>query len=137
MSAIFPVLTQLYQCRPSEQAYSHYAETAQFRDPISIAKGKEQIQAQFNGMPKLFEKSETQGLPSLNATYGECKVLSNEGVNSSDIQLDLTQRYVFKVGGAEKTVRSLVTLQRDGGLITLHEEEWDHEPNKVLKVQRH
>jgi len=56
-------------------------------------------------------------------------------VNSDDIQLDLTQRYVFKVGGAEKTVRSLVTLQRgEGGLITLHEEEWDHEANKVLIV---
>ena len=41
------------------------------------------------------------------------KVLSNEGVNESDILMDLTQRYVFKVGGAEKTVRSLVTLQRD------------------------
>jgi hypothetical protein len=60
------------------------------------------------------------------------KVLSNEGVNESDILMDLTQRYVFKVGGAEKTVRSLVTLQRDlEGKITLHEEEWDHEPNKV------
>jgi hypothetical protein len=62
----------------------------------------------------------------------EMKVLSNEGVNESDILLDLTQKYTFKIGGAEKTVRSLVTLQRgDGGLITLHEEEWDHEPNKV------
>ena len=61
----------------------------------------------------------------------EMKVLSNEGVNESDILMDLTQRYVFKVGGAEKTVRSLVTLQRDSeGKLTLHE-EWDHEPNKV------
>ena len=60
------------------------------------------------------------------------KILSNEAVNESDILMDLTQRYVFKVGGAEKTVRSLVTLQRDSeGKITLHEEEWDHEPNKV------
>jgi hypothetical protein len=63
----------------------------------------------------------------------EMKVLSNEGVNKSDILIDLTQKYTFKIGGAEKTVRSLVTLQRQGddGLITLHEEEWDHEPNKV------
>ena len=67
----------------------------------------------------------------------EWKVLSNEGVNESDILMDLTQRYVFKVGGAEKTVRSLVTLQRDSeGKITLHEEEWDHEPNKVRPLQR-
>jgi hypothetical protein len=66
----------------------------------------------------------------------EMKVLSNEGVNESDILLDLTQKYTFKVGGAEKTMRSLVTLQREGGLITLHEEEWDHEPNKVWQWER-
>jgi len=31
----------------------------------------------------------------------------------------------------EKTIRSLVTLQRgNDGLITLHEEAWDHQPNK-------
>jgi hypothetical protein len=62
----------------------------------------------------------------------EMKVLSNEGgADEKHILVDLTQQYVFKVGGAEKTVRSLVTLQRgEGGLITLHEEEWDHEPNK-------
>lgn len=60
------------------------------------------------------------------------KVLSNEGINENDILMDLTQHYTFKAGGAEKTVRSLVTLQRDQtGKIILHEEEWDHEPNKV------
>jgi len=62
----------------------------------------------------------------------EYRVLSNEGLQEDDIQLDLTQRYVFKVGGAEKTLRSLITLQRgEGGMITLHEEKWNHEPNKV------
>jgi hypothetical protein len=65
------------------------------------------------------------------------KVLENQGGNKSDILVDLTQHYVFKVGGAEKTVQSLVTLQREGegGLITLHEEEWDHEPNKVCRMR--
>jgi len=43
---------------------------------------------------------------------------------------------VFRAGGMEKTIRSLVTLQRgEGGLITLHEEEWEHEPNKVCLRQ--
>jgi hypothetical protein len=65
----------------------------------------------------------------------EMKVLSNQGVNDSDIQLDLTQHYVFKFGGMEKTLRSLITLQRKDGLITLHEEEWDHEPNKVVLLE--
>ena len=99
---------------------------------MSIAKGKSQIQAQFNGMPKIFEKSETKVIPPERKPDVEYRVLPNEGLQEGDIQLDLTQRYVFKVGGAEKTLRSLITLQRgDGGMITLHEEEWNHEPNKV------
>lgn len=60
-SKIIQDILSLYQCNPSEKAYSHYTETAQFRDPVSIAKGKSQIQAQFNGMPKIFSSSETQG----------------------------------------------------------------------------
>ena len=49
-----------YSCRPSEKSYSHYAETAVFHDPVSIAKGKESIMSQFNGMPKVFARSETK-----------------------------------------------------------------------------
>ena len=48
---------------PFSFSYDHYADTAQFRDPVSIAKGKLQIQSQFNGMPKLFSNSETKGPP--------------------------------------------------------------------------
>lgn len=43
-----------YSLKPSEKSYSHYAETAVFHDPVSIAKGKKSIMSQFNGMPKLF-----------------------------------------------------------------------------------
>lgn len=49
-----------YSCRPSEKSYSHYAETAVFHDPVSIARGKESIMSQFNGMPKVFARSETK-----------------------------------------------------------------------------
>jgi hypothetical protein len=72
-------------------------------------------------MPKIFSNSETKDM----------RVLSGIG-EEGDIVLDLTQKYVFRVGSMEKTIRSLVTLKRDGeGMITLHEEAWDHEPNKV------
>ena len=72
-------------------------------------------------MPKIFSQSETKDM----------RVLSGTG-DEGDILLDLTQKYVFSVGSMEKTIRSLVTLKRDGeGMITLHEEAWDHEPNKV------
>lgn len=50
----------LYQLKPSEKAYSHYAPTAEFHDPVSIAKGKDEIQSQFNGMPKIFSESITK-----------------------------------------------------------------------------
>lgn len=53
-------ILQLYQCKPSHQAYSHYAENAVFHDPVSIARGKESIMSQFNGMPKIFARSETE-----------------------------------------------------------------------------
>jgi len=42
-----------YQLKPSEETYSHYSEDAVFHDPVSIARGKESIQSQFNGMPRV------------------------------------------------------------------------------------
>lgn len=54
------------------------------------------------------------------------------------MQLDLTQKYVFKSPipfkekGAEKTVNSKVTFTfNNQGLIEEHDEEWDHESNKT------
>lgn len=59
-------ILKLYQLDPNEQSYSYYAETAVFHDPVSIAKGKESIMSQFNGMPKIFARSDTKGwLPEL------------------------------------------------------------------------
>ncbi|BFZ56963.1 hypothetical protein PYCC9005_004013 [Savitreella phatthalungensis] len=125
----------LYQCKPSEHAYSIYADDAVFHDPVSIAQGKKSIMSQFNGMPKIFERSDTV----------KCDVLDHDGSSAAsagagtgaaaagtttDLKLDLTQHYVFKVGGAEKTLNSLVTLKRDAqGLVKQHDEEWDHKKN--------
>lgn len=113
---IIDEVLSLYQCKPTEKSYSHYSETAVFSDPVSIAQGKKSIMSQFNGMPKIFEKSDTQ----------KCDVLDD---GSKDIKLDLTQHYVFKLGKKEKTLNSLVTLKMQNGLIEHHEEEWDHKPN--------
>lgn len=56
----------------------------------------------------------------------------------SELQLNLTQHYVFKSPipfkkeGAEKTVNSKLTFKLNGqGLIEEHIEEWDHETNKT------
>jgi len=119
---IIDQVVSLYQCRPSEEAYSHYREDAVFHDPVSIAKGLKSIKSQFNGMPKLFERSDTQKL----------EVLDDQQQPNS-IVLNLTQHYVFKGSSTpEKTLNSKITLKMDSnGMIEHHEEEWDHKPNKT------
>lgn len=116
---------KLYQLQPSEQAYSHYSEDAIFHDPVSIAKGLDSIKSQFNGMPKVFAESVTE----------KCDLLASS--TADRIELNLTQRYVFKSPipfkekGTEKPVNSKVTFHLNRvGLIEKHDEEWDHETNK-------
>lgn len=113
---IIDEVLSLYQCKPTEKSYSHYAETAVFSDPVSIAQGKKSIMSQFNGMPKIFASSDTK----------KCDVLEGSG---PDLKLDLTQHYVFKLGKKEKTLNSLITLKMENGMIQHHEEEWDHKKN--------
>lgn len=117
---------QLYQLNPSEKAYRHYAPTAVFHDPVSIAEGLDSIRSQFNGMPKLFAESTTE----------KCDVLADTQPNT--IALNLTQHYVFKSPipfkskGTEKTVNSKVTFHMNAdGLIERHDEEWDHQGNRT------
>ena len=57
---IIDEVLSLYQLKPSEKSYSHYAQNAVFHDPVSIAQGLDSIKSQFNGMPKLFERSDTR-----------------------------------------------------------------------------
>lgn len=85
--------------------------------------GKKSIMSQFNGMPKIFVKSDTQ----------KCDVLDDKS-NPNDLKLDLTQHYVFKVGNKEKTLNSLITLKMQNGMIEHHEEEWDHKPNTTVSA---
>lgn len=63
----------LYQCNPKHDSYSHYTDEAVFHDPVSIARGKESIMSQFNGMPKLFAESTTERMSTHSPTcpYGQ------------------------------------------------------------------
>jgi hypothetical protein len=137
-------ILKLYQLEPSEKSYRHYADSAVFHDPVSIAKGKESLMAQFNGMPKIFARSDTKGISSaallwgrsLLTTFPEVAVLASS--TPSQLQLNLTQHYVFKSPipfkkeGFEKTMNSKLTFKLNGqGLIEEHIEEWDHEENKT------
>ena len=118
---IIDEVLSLYQLHPTDKSYSHYRQDAVFHDPVSIAKGLDSIKSQFNGMPKLFSRSDTQ----------TCDVLDDPKEPHS-LVLNLTQHYVFKGDKTpEKTVNSKVTLKLDShGMIEHHEEEWDHQPNK-------
>ena len=87
-------------------------------DPVSIAKGLDSIKSQFNGMPKLFAESITE----------KCDKLASS--TSNRIEINLTQKYVFKSPipfkekGMEKPVNSKVTFHLNGeGLIEKHDEE--------------
>ncbi|KAH9826018.1 glycoside hydrolase family 76 protein [Teratosphaeria destructans] len=123
----------LYQLHPTDQSYAHYHPTATFHDPVSIAQGLESIKAQFNGMPKLFARSETRKCEVLEpAAAGRHAAREAQGVGEC-VVLSLTQHYVFKGAGTpEKTLESKVSLAVDGeGLVRYHEEEWDHQPNKT------
>ena len=137
-------ILKLYQLEPSEQAYRHYADSAVFHDPVSIAKGKDSVKSQFNGMPKIFARSDTKGISLITScsdmlianTFSEVAVLASS--TPSQLQLNLTQHYVFKSPipfkkeGAEKTVNSKLTFKLNSqGLIEEHIEEWDHETNKT------
>ncbi|GIZ47663.1 hypothetical protein CKM354_001074800 [Cercospora kikuchii] len=134
----------LYQINLTDESYTHYHPTAVFHDPVSIAKGKESIMSQFNGMPKLFSSSTTQKCELLPSPTSSIAPINNsDGIpttsvagpesGGSVIVLDLTQHYVFKGDKTpEKTLNSKVTLLLDkDGFIRHHEEEWDHEPNKT------
>ncbi|MCJ1420784.1 hypothetical protein MMC32_007143 [Xylographa parallela] len=118
---IIDEVLSLYQLKPTDKSYAHYAPTAVFHDPVSLARGLDSIKSQFNGMPKLFGSSTTEA----------CRVLDDPSQPDA-LRLDLTQRYVFKTGQA-KTLNSLLTLRLTNGMIEHHEEEWDHKENKTAE----
>lgn len=74
-------ILQLYCLNPSHEVYSHYAEDAVFHDPVSIAKGKESIMSQFNGMPKIFARSETKCTFFLSSLRPSCTRLQNGDIS--------------------------------------------------------
>lgn len=135
-------ILKLYQLQPSHESYNHYAEDAVFHDPVSIAKGKESIMSQFNGMPKIFARSETKGIIPQKSVFAtqtnnnqELALLASS--TPSQLEVNLTQHYVFKSAiplkseGAESTVNSKLTFKlNEQGLIKEHHEEWDHKGNK-------
>lgn len=109
---------QLYSCAPKNSTYDIYAPNATFHDPIGLARGLDQIRAQFNGLPKLFAKS----------TVDRMVVLENPAsLPATTTLIDQDVTYYMKPDKPTKTINSLVTLERDEqGKVLWHQEEWGH-----------
>ncbi|KAL8291773.1 hypothetical protein RQP46_002031 [Phenoliferia psychrophenolica] len=111
-------ISELYKCKPTNSSYDVYTSKAVFHDPIGFADGLDLIKAQFNGLPKIFDK----------ATIDRLVVLQTpSALPNSTILVDQDVTYYRKADTPTKTVNSLLTLERDAqGKITRHTEEWDH-----------
>ncbi|MCJ1433771.1 hypothetical protein MMC27_003136 [Xylographa pallens] len=158
--AIIDEVLSLYQAKPTDASYAHYAPTAVFHDPVphsfplsnhppSLLPSREAIPRIHPTPPHPADslpphqvsiatgldsiKAQFNGMPKLfaSSTTEACRVLDDPSQPHA-IRLDLTQRYVFKTGPA-KTLNSLVTLRLANGMIEHHEEEWDHKENKTAE----
>ncbi|KAF8322667.1 hypothetical protein DL93DRAFT_2050373 [Clavulina sp. PMI_390] len=120
-TAIIDALHQLYRCKPKSSSYHIYDNNAIFHDPIGIAKGVDSIQAQFDGLAKMFPRAD---IPKF-------RILKNPSfLTDSTLLIDQDVAYYRQADASEptKTVNSLLTIERSNtGLITKHTEEWNHE----------
>merc|ERR1711939_433057 len=113
---LLEAMKELYSCAPKNSTYDIYAPNATFHDPIGLARGLDQIRAQFNGLPKLFAKS----------TVDRMVVLENPAsLPATTTLIDQDVTYYMKPDKPTKTINSLVTLERDEqGKVLWHQEEW-------------
>ncbi|KDQ63132.1 hypothetical protein JAAARDRAFT_29133 [Jaapia argillacea MUCL 33604] len=116
---IIQAIKELYSCKPKESTYSIYAKDAVFHDPIGIANGSDAIRAQFNGLAKIFPKAD---IPKFRVLSNPSSLPKNTILIDQDIAY-----YRDPKSSPTKTVNSLLTLETsDSGLVTHHQEEWDH-----------
>ena len=99
----------LYQCKPTEKCYSHFASTVEFEDPLEHAKGANSVRSSFNSLSGLFCKSDT---------------LWWRVESSSDSLLKLVVMQKWEIAGIHKTVDKEHHLD-----IHLNEEQ------KIIKIE--
>lgn len=93
----------LFAGRPSLPKLQLWKDDAEFTDPLTIAKGRKQYEAQWYGLQTAFSEIERLG--------HEVKG------NGNPITLDLDTRYVVKGIGKEQKIHSLVEIWTDGDKI--------------------
>jgi hypothetical protein len=103
----------LFAGRPSLRKLSLWTDDASFVDPLTIAEGRKQYQAQWYGLAVVFSKIERL---SCNVTSG-----------GNPIEMDLKTKYTVKGLGSEQTITSKVLIHTDAATekIVKVEDKWD------------
>jgi len=101
----------LFAGRASLPKLALWKDDAEFVDPICIAKGRQQYEAQWYGLQTAFSELERQ----------------HQEVTSSGnpIEMDMKMRYVVKGINKEQIMQSKVLIHTDGDKITKVEDKWN------------
>ncbi|TKA77950.1 hypothetical protein B0A49_03629 [Cryomyces minteri] len=102
----------LFAGRPSLEKLSLWSDEGVFEDPITVARGRKQFEAQWYG---------------LQSAFSEIERLHHQVTSAGNpISMELKTRYVVKGIGKEQTISSIVNIFVDGqGKIQKVEDKWD------------
>ncbi|TKA67237.1 hypothetical protein B0A55_08553 [Friedmanniomyces simplex] len=101
----------LFAGRPSLAKLQLWKDEAEFTDPLTIAKGRKQYEAQWYGLQTAFSEIERLG--------HEVKS------NGNPIEMDLDTRYVVKGLGKEQKISSKIEIWMEGDKIVKVADKWD------------
>ncbi|KAK0891514.1 hypothetical protein LTR02_013964 [Friedmanniomyces endolithicus] len=101
----------LFAGRPSLAKLQLWKDDAEFTDPLTIAKGRKQYEAQWYGLQTAFSEIERLG--------HEVKS------NGNPIEMDLDTRYVVKGLGTEKKISSKIEIWMEGDKIVKVADKWN------------
>ncbi|KAK4891697.1 hypothetical protein LTR27_009705 [Elasticomyces elasticus] len=101
----------LFAGRPSLAKLQLWKDEAEFTDPLTIAKGRKQYEAQWYG---------------LQTAFSEIERLNHEvKSNGNPIEMDLDTRYVVKGIGKEQKISSKIEIWMEGDKIVKVADKWD------------
>ena len=102
----------LFSGKPSLSKLQLWADDATFEDPLAVAKGRKQFEAQWYGLQTAFSKIEV--------------LHHNVTAGGNPITMDMKNRYVVKGIEKEQTINSVVNIFLDSaGKIERLEDKWD------------
>lgn len=122
----------LFAGRPSLEKLQLWKDEGVFEDPITIAEGRKQYEAQWvRDIPFFFylETRYANIVPrqyGLQSAFSEIERLSHEVTSSGNpISMNMKTRYKVKGVGVEQTISSVVNIFHEGGKITKVQDKWD------------